>query len=335
MDTSLLFICHNNISLFVLVYVDDIIVTGSTLSVVRSFISKLAVRFALKDLGPLSYILGVEVNNLSTGLFLNQRKYTLDILASAHMSDASPVSTPLDINNILSMHSGTTLTKPTEYCTLVGRLQYLTLTRMDIGYAVNKLSQFMHRPTTLHWQALKRLLRYLKGTVDLGLMLHVNSPFNLHAFSDADWAENRDDYTSTGAYIVYLGRNPISWSSRKQTTVACSEAEYRSVAQTTVELDWFQHLLNELGFKLSPTLVIYCDNIGAIKLSANPVFQSRMKHLGVDYHFICEHVQNGKLRVTNVHQDDQLADILTKPLPRPRLQMLLSKIGLSCRPSII
>ncbi|WJZ92483.1 hypothetical protein VitviT2T_011473 [Vitis vinifera] len=151
------------------------------------------------------------------------------------MSGAKPVATPLVKDGNLTLHSSTTLTSCTEYRTLVGNLQYLCLTRPDISYVVNKLSQFMHHPTSEHWNVAKRLLRYLCGTLTHGLFLHKANTLSLHAFSDADWAGNKDDYTSTSAYIVYLGRHPISWSSKKQHIVARSsiKAEYRSVGTTT------------------------------------------------------------------------------------------------------
>lgn len=176
----------------------------------------------------------------------------------------------------------------------------------------------MHRPTTTHWQALKRVLRYLKGTLEYGLNIYRNSPLHLHAFSDSDWGSDKDDFISTGAYIIYLGRNAISWSSKKQRSVARSstEAEYRSIAQAAGEVTWLENVLLELGVTCKTTPTIYCDNIGAVNLSANPVFHSCMKHLAIDYHFIREKVQTGVLRVTRVVNDDQLADALTKPLAR-------------------
>lgn len=253
------------------------------------------------------------------------------------MSDAKPVNTPMEASVRLTLDDGTVLDTPTEYRTLVGSLQYLSLTRPDIAFTVNKLSQYMHRPTSSHWKALKRVLRYLKGTINYGINIYRTSPLTLHAYSDADWAGDRDDFISTGAYIVYLGRNAIFWSSKKQSSVARSstEAEFRSVAQTAAEITWIGNILLELGIVKLATPVIYCDNIGATSLSANPVFHSKMKHLGVDFHFIREKVQAGTLRVTRVTNDDQLADALTKPLARARLQMLLSKIGLSQRQSIL
>ncbi|KAL9239991.1 hypothetical protein vseg_014258 [Gypsophila vaccaria] len=335
-DTSL-FLRHGSSSIYLLVYVDDIIITGSTPHAVDTFVTTLANRFSLKDLGPLSYFLGVEVIPCAHGLFLNQQKYIRDLLHKTNMDDAKPASTPLDPNAPLTLTSGTPLSNPTDYRTIVGSLQYLSLTRPDTAFAVNKLSQFMHSPTTNHWKALKRLLRYLKGTLHHGLNIYRHSTMLLHAFSNSDWAGDKDDYISTGAYIVYLGKNPISWSSKKQRSVARSstEAEYRSIANAAAELTWLQNLFQELRLQITATPTVFCDNHGATSLSANPVFHSRMKHLALDYHFIREKVQSGKLRVTRVANDDQLADALTKPLARPRLHLLLTKIGLTPRPSIL
>ena len=174
------------------------------------------------------------------------------------------------------------------------------------------------------------MLRYLSGTIDHGLIIHRHSNLSLHAFSDAGWEGDKDDYTSTSAYLVYLGRNPISWSSKKQRTIARSstKVEYHLVASTVAELQWICSLLIELGVDLPQQLVIYCDNVGATNLCANPVFHSRMKHVGLDYHFIRDHVQNGLLRVAHISSADQLVDLLTKPLPRQQFQHLKTKIGL-------
>ncbi|KAL1209514.1 Retrovirus-related Pol polyprotein from transposon RE1 [Cardamine amara subsp. amara] len=146
----------------------------------------------------------------------------------------------------------------------------------------------MHLPTTGHLQAVKRVLRYLAGTMTHGIFLSRNNTWSLHGFSDADWGGNTEDYVSTNAFIVYLGNQPVSWSSRKQNTVARSsiEAEYRSVANTSSEICWIHSLLDELGVPINSGPVIYCDNVGATYLCANLVFHSRMKHVALDYHFI-------------------------------------------------
>ncbi|WJZ87738.1 hypothetical protein VitviT2T_007096 [Vitis vinifera] len=227
------------------------------------------------------------------------------------MSDAKPIATPLVIDGNLTLHSSTALTNCTEYKTLVGSLQYLCFTRPDLSYDVNKLSQFMHRPTSKHWNATKQLLRYLCGRLTHGLFLHKANTLSLHAFSDVDWVGNKNDYTSTNAYIVYLGRHPISWSSKKQRTVALSstEVEYRSVVAATSKINWICSLLRELGVTLPTQPVIYCDNFGATYLCSNPVFHSCIKHVAIDYHFIRDQVQSGALHVTHVSSAYQLVDV--------------------------
>ena len=314
-----------------LVYVDDIIITGSSPQHIDRFINPLSQRFSIKDLGPLSYFLGIEVQRSSNGLHWSQHRYITDLLQRMQMSTTNSVSTPMCPNTTLSLTSGSVMDDPTRYRMAVGSLQYLSLTRPHISFAVNKLSQYMHQPTTEHWTAVKRVLRYLSGTRSHGITFSSRHNPTLHAFTDADWAGNRDDYTSTGAYIVYLGSHPVAWSSKKQTGVARSstEAEYRSVASTAAELCWITSLLHELGIPVSQTPAIYCDNMGAMYLAANPVFHSRMKHLALDYHFVRHQVQTGVVRVSHVSTHDQLADALTKPLSRPRFEGLCIKIGLS------
>lgn len=332
-DTALFVLQQGNTLIYLLVYVDDIVVTGNDKTMVEKVLTSLANRFSLKDMGELSYFLGIEVVRSSNGLHLSQRKYIYDLLHKFQMQDAKPASTPIATNPKLTM-SGQKHDNITEYRTLVGSLQYLAFTRPDIAYVVNKLSQFMHSPTTDHWQAAKRVLRYLAGTPTYGLFYSKSNPLSLHAFSDADWAGDSDDYVSTNAYIVYLGKHAISWSAKKQNGVARSstEAEYRAVANTASELNWTGHLLHELGIQQHASPTIYCDNIGTTYLCANPVFHSRMKHLALDYHFIRNQVQTNKLRVSHVSTKDQLADGLTKPLSRQRFTLLRDKIGVSKGP---
>lgn len=330
-DTSLFIRSHNNHYTYVLVYVDDIIVTGSDFAQVREVLSSFADRFSIKDPVDLHYFLGIEATRTPQGLHLMQRKYILDLLAKTNMTDAKPVMTPLATHPKLTLHGGTVLVDATQFRSIVGSLQYLAFTRPDISYAVNRLSQFMHRPTDAHLQAAKRVLRYLAGTPTHGIFLRAGSPLSLHAFSDADWAGDRDDYVSTNAYIIYLGSNPVSWSSKKQRTIARSstEAEYRAVANTASEVRWICSLLTELGIHLPLPPVIYCDYVGATYLCANPVFHSRMKHIALDYHFIRNQVQAGILRVSHVSTHDQLADALTKPLSRSHFEGARSKIGVT------
>ncbi|CAH9116104.1 unnamed protein product [Cuscuta europaea] len=214
-DTSLFIFHMDGCFLLLLVYVDDIIITANKPAILSSFITKLASQFSLKDLDALSYFLGLEALRTPSGLLLTQQKYIRDLLTCAHMVDASPTPTQLSPNDVLTLHDGTPPHDATEYCSIVGALQYLSFTRPNINFIVNKLAQFMHCPSSGHWQAIKRVLRYLKGTPHFGIFLAADTPFSLHAFADADWAGDTYTRHSTSAYVLFLGRNPISWSSKK------------------------------------------------------------------------------------------------------------------------
>ncbi|XP_019200092.1 PREDICTED: uncharacterized protein LOC109193692 [Ipomoea nil] len=221
------------------------------------------------------------------------------------------------------------LDDPTPYRRLVGSLMYLLITHPDLAFSVNRLCQFMHTPTQDNWASLKRVLRYVQGTQSLGLRLTQSSSPVVHAFSDSDWAGCSLDLKSTAGYAVFLGPNLVSWTSRKQRTVARSstEAEYKSLADVAAEVTWVQSLLRELGL-LSPTIpVFWCDNLGATYLCANPVFHARTKHVEVDYHFVRDKVSTGALKVNFVSTNDQLADIFTKPLSSARFGDLRCKLG--------
>ena len=207
-DASLFFYTKHHACLYLLVYVDDIIVTGSSLSLVQSCISNLGTRFSLKDLGNLHYFLGVQALPTSHGLFLSQQKYISDLLIKTHMHDAKSVSTPMSPTEVLQLHDGTSPADATQFRQILGSLQYLSFTRPDISFDVNRLSQFMHMSSSRHWAAVKRVLRYLKGTEHFGLLIRKSSSHSLHAFANSDLAGNLDDRTSTPAYVVFLGGLP-------------------------------------------------------------------------------------------------------------------------------
>ena len=209
------------------------------------------IEFALKDLGELSYFLGIEVKKAHDGILLTQEKYARDIIKRVGMKDCKPTSTPLSTTEKLSLHEGEKLSpeEGTKYRSIVGALQYLTLTRPDISFSVNKVCQFLHAPTTVHWTTIKRILRYLQGSVETGLRLRKSSSIAVSAFSDADWAGCPDDRRSTSGFAIFLGSNLISWNAKKQATMSRSstEAEYKSLANATAEVLWTETLLNELG----------------------------------------------------------------------------------------
>ncbi|CAL8083411.1 unnamed protein product [Prunus armeniaca] len=232
----------------------------------------------------------------------------------------------------LSAYDGEPHDSPDLYRSVVGALQYLTITRPDLSYAVNQVCQFMHSPTTTHWTAVKRILRYVKATYNHGL-LYKPGLSHLTAFSDADYAGNPDTRHSTGGFCIYFGSNLVSWSSKKHKTVSrsSSEAEYRQLAYTAAELSWLKSLFRDLKLHLvCPT--IWCDNISSIALASNPVFHSRTKHLEVDYHYVREKVVRGQLMVNYICSQDQIADLFTKGLSSLRFKFLVSKLLVASPP---
>jgi hypothetical protein len=331
-DTSLFFYNKGDVTIFLLVYVDDIIVTSSSQEAVSALLQDLRAEFALKDLEPLHYFLGIEVKTINDGLHLSQSKYASDILKWVGMTNCKPVTTPLPISEKLSIHSGHPLDvkESIKYRSIVGALQYLTLTRPDLAYPVNKVCQFLHSPTVEHMTAVKRILRYLKHTLDIGLKFTKSSSMLVSAFSESYWARDGDDRRSAGGFAVYLGRNLVSWSAQKQPTVSRSstEVEYTALANVIAEQMWVQTLLKEFRIHSPPTARIWCDNISTTYLTANPVFHGRTKHVEVDFHFVRERVADKLLDVRIISTDDQVVDRLTKPLTTKKLVSFRSNLNL-------
>jgi hypothetical protein len=313
-DTSL-FVYHKGADMVYLLYVDDIVLTASSMSLLRRTITTLQQEFSLKDLGPLHHFLGMHVQHSASGIFLSQRQYMIEILERAGMRDCKPYTTPIDINPKLSV-DGDPVSDPTEFRSLAGALQYLILTHPDIAYVVQQVCLHMHDPREPHLVALKCILHYVRGTLRLGLHLSPSSQLELVVYSDADWAGCPDTRRSTSSYAVFLGANLVSWSSKRQNTVSRSsaEAEYGVVANAFVEVSWPCQLLAELHVPLPKTSLVYCDNINVVYMSSNHVQHQCTKHVEIDLHFVQEKVALGVVRVLHVSTTSQFADIFTKGL---------------------
>ncbi|GJR70993.1 ribonuclease H-like domain-containing protein [Tanacetum coccineum] len=259
---------------YLLLYVDDIVLIASSEGLLHQIIGSLHQEFAMTDLGPLNYFLGISVTRDSSG------------------------RPPVDTESKLGI-DGDPVSDPTLYRSLAGSLQYLTFTRPDISYAVQQVCLHMHDPREPHLSALKRILRYVQGTLNYGLQLFSSSTTYLVAYSDADWAGCPKTRRSTSGYCVFLGNNLLSWSAKRQPTLSRSsaEADYRGVANAVAETCWLRNLLRELHTPLSSATLVYCDNVSVVYLSSNPVQHQRTKHIEIDIHFVRDLVVAGQVRV--------------------------------------
>ena len=313
-----------------LVYVDDLVLTGNDPSICASFKQYLNQCFYIKDLRPLKYFLGIEVARNSQGLFLCQRKYALDIIEECGLLGCKPTESPMEVNHNLAMATGAPLQNATQYRRLIGRLIYLIITRPELSYAVHILSQFLQNPREDHMEAARRVLRYLKGNPGQGILLRSNSNLQGSAYCDSDWGAHPLLRHSLTDVLVRLGGFPISWKTKKQGTVSRSsvEAEYRAMATVTSEFIWIKSFLAAMGVFHTTPMKLFCDNQATLHIAKNPVFHERTKHIEMDCHFVRERLLSGDLVTGYVASKHQVADILTKALGKQSFHFLTSKMGI-------
>ncbi|CAJ2672360.1 unnamed protein product [Trifolium pratense] len=313
-----------------IVYVDDIVLTGDDIVEMARVKEKLALDFEIKDLGSMRYFLGMEVARSKDGIVVSQQKYILDLLKETGMSGCRPADTPMDPNAKL-WEEGSVPVDTGRYQRLVGKLIYLSHTRPDIAFSVSVVSQFMHSPFEEHLEAVYRILRYLKANPGKGLYFKKTSERNVSIFTDADWAGSITDRRSTSGYCAYVWGNLVTWRSKKQGVVARSsaEAEFRAMAQGICEGLWIHRVLEELKMKIELPLKLYSDSKAAISIAHNPVQHDRTKHIEIDRHFIKEKLDAGIICLPFVTSSQQTADILTKSLARPTFEHLIGKLGMT------
>ena len=326
-DHSFFFLSTKTETLYLLLYVDDMLFFGNSPSRIQHIIDQLQQKFSLKDLGEVTHFLGIEVSKTFLGLHLSQAAYITELLKRIKMLEAKPYPTPMLSDLKLSKIEGEPIIDGKLYRSVVGALQYVTITRPELSFSMNKVSQYMACPLDIHWKAVKRILRYLNGSIDYGLHIK-SSDFKLSGFSDSNWASNVDDRRSTSGYCVYFGGSLVSWCSKKQRVVSRSstEAEYRSLAYLVSEITWIRFLLQELNIPV-PVPVIWVDNLSTIALASNPVLHSRAKHIELDIHFVRDKVVAKEVELRHVPSFDQVADILTKPLSQQFFTRLRNKLG--------
>ena len=325
-----LFIKRSSTSFLALpVYVDDTLITGTNevdILHVKRFLHSV---FSIKDLGYAKYFLGLEIARSPKGMFLHQRKYVLDILTDVGLLHAKTASTPMQRGHKFSTNSPL-MGEPDLYRRLIGRLLYVTMTRPDITFVIQQLSQHVSAPREDHWDAAFYLLRYLKLSPSTGIFISSNNDLNLSAYCDVDWASCSETRRSLTGYCIFLGQTLVSWKIKKQATVSRSstEAEYRSLASTVYELLWISYILRDFDITVPLPIPIWCDNQAALHIVANPVFHERTKHLDIDCHLVRDQFKLGFIHPQYIPSRFQVADLFTKALATPHFSFLCSKLGL-------
>jgi hypothetical protein len=313
-----------------LCWVDDLLLACNSATLEQELTTKLAAELEIRDLGALNYFLGFEFSETPQGYTMKQTKYAKDLLEKARMSDCKPVPTPMEGGmHYTRRQPNEQQAEATTYRSVVGGLQYLCHTRPDIQFAVGVVSRFVSDPSVLHWQAVKRILRYIQGTQEWGLRFSREGSGVVSGYSDADWAGDLSDRKSTSGYAFFFNGALVSAASRKQTTVALStaEAEYVALAAATQEALWLRSLLGELGFaQEKPTLVLQ-DNQSAMAIAKNPEMHARTKHIDIRHHFVRDCVENKQIYLEFCPSEKMVADILTKPLTKAVFQELREQLG--------
>jgi hypothetical protein len=335
---------NGKVILLVLVYVDDMALAGKTVATIKAFKTSLGNIFEITDLGELEHILGIQVerDRKARTITLNQTAYIEDLLYRHRLRDCAPVSTPLAVKDRLSTEqSPSTPAEQTEYneyanglvyAECLGGVLYATQTRPDIQHAVGVCAQFSANPGRAHLEALKRIFRYLKGTARYGLTLgRKDGQLDLIGWTDSDWAQDPDTRRSLGGFVFDIAGGSVSWSSKKQPTVALStvEAEYMAASNATKEAIWLRVLLEDLGFPQMTATTIHADNQGCIALSKNPVAHSRAKHIDIRHHFIRERIARREIDLQFCPTTQMIADIFTKQLPREAFEKFRTALGVA------
>lgn len=314
--------------LIVSVYVDDLIYTGDDDTLMKEFKLSMEKEFDMSDLGKMRYFLGIEVLQTNQGIHMSQTKYAMEVLRRFEMEDCNAVRNPMVPGSKVDMDENGERIDETFYKQIIGSLMYITTTRPDLQFTVSLLSRYMSRPTKLHLQAVKRVLRYLKGTMDYGIWYKRGGAGELLVYTDSDFAGDIDSRKSTSGYVFLMDNADVAWLSKKQpiVTLSTTEAEYVAASVCACQAIWFKRILRELGYNVDGSTVIYCDNTSTIKLSKNPVFHGRCKHIGVRFHFLRDMVKDEEIQLEHCGSEEQVADIFTKPLKRETFERLRDQL---------
>jgi hypothetical protein len=328
-DQTLFIRNQGNHKLITQIYVDDIIFRATLDSQAHEFAEEMKQEFEMSLIGELTYFLGMQVKQTSEGIFISQAKFAKDLVKRFGLDGKSHARTPMSTNVKISADLTSKEVNPTLYRSMIGSLLYLTASRPDIASGVGVCARFQANPKESHLTAVKRIIRYVNATVNYDICFSRETNIVLPGYSDADWAGNADDRKSSSGGCFYVGTNLVAWMSQKQASISLStaEAEYIAAESCCTQLLWMKKLLCDYGFT-QDTMVIHCDNTSAINISKNPVQHSQTKHIDIRHHFIRDIVESRKVALMFIPTENQLADILTKPLHGSRFESLRKAIGI-------
>ncbi|XP_050909931.1 uncharacterized mitochondrial protein AtMg00810-like [Lathyrus oleraceus] len=318
-----------NHTLLVQVYVDDIIFGSTNKELCEEFSSIMQGEFEMSIMGKMNYFLGLQIKQLKDGIFINQSKYCKELLKRFDMDSCKAMSTPMGSGTYVDQDESGVSIDITKYRDMIGSLLYLTVSRPDIMFSVCLCARFQANSKESHLMAVKRIMKYLKGTTNVGLWYPKGSVCNLLGYSDADYAGCKTDRKSTSGTCNILGNALVSWSCKKQACVALStaEAEYIAAGSCCAQILWLKQQLSDYGVNLG-CIPLRCDNTSAVNITKNPVMHSRTKHIDIQHHFLRDHVLKGDVEVTFVDTHNQLADIFTKPLAKEPFFKIQRELGI-------
>ena len=319
--------------IIIAVYVDDLIIGGEKDSSIKRIKDTISSKFDMEDMGKLHHFLGVKIVQNPSWIWIGQPAYIKVLLKNFAMENSKAVTTPFDAGaKLVKSKDDDNSCNKEKYQSAVGSLLFLSnRTRPDISYAVGVTARYSANPSDAHWSAVKRIMRYLNGSINLGLLyVREEGTGKLVGYSDADWAGDLDDRKSTSGYVFQLSGSAITWRSKKQTVVALStaEAEYIALASAAQEAVWLKRLISDLRGSEEKTITIYEDNQSAICMGKNQQYHGRTKHVDIKYHFVREKIATGAITVPYCKTDDMVADIFTKPLFAPRFKRLCELLGM-------